>query len=179
MKFLHLFSKHLVEFPSFLSKAFRELHSPRAIGKVLAWMCNYSETVNLTKLKWLIFQEIRKSFWGFTGLQLDVCWSGLLCWWRMWIHAELVMMQGCSRLQRPWLSEEVQNSLIPGSWSVTLQLKHNYSNCSPTGRTLLLHVKSWVLSGLLNLGKVILFFMVTSRIFGQKKCKWKEAHKKQ
>lgn len=73
-----------------------------------------------------------------------------------------LMMQGSSRLQRPWLSEEVQNSLIPGSWSVTLQLKLNYSNCSPTASTLLLHVKSWVLSGLLNLVKVILFFMVTS-----------------
>lgn len=73
-----------------------------------------------------------------------------------------LMRQGCSRLQRPWLSEEVQNSLIPDGWPRTLQLKLNYSNYSPTGRTLLLHIKLWVPSGLLNLGKVMLSFIVTS-----------------
>lgn len=94
-------------------KAFRELHSLRAIGKVLAWTCNYSEIVNLTKLKRLIFQKVRKSFWGFTGLQLEVCWSGLLCWWRMRIHAELVDDAGQFQVTKTlalWRSAELPNT---------------------------------------------------------------------
>jgi len=60
-KFLHLFSKYLLEFPELFPKAFRELGSPRTLGKVLAWMYSWLKDWKCSKAEIVDLRKGRKS----------------------------------------------------------------------------------------------------------------------